>query len=98
MSPGAIEQFTRGEVDTQIATARKFPRSVRRFIDAATEMATLDEDTAAGILALLREIHAEGGLTSVIVTHNPAVAAGCDRILKLQNGLLRPVADAPAPL
>ena len=48
----------------------------------------LDEDTAREIQRLIREIHAESGLTSIIVTHNPRVAGGCDRILRLQSGLL----------
>jgi hypothetical protein len=41
----AIEAQTRGEVDVQIATARRYPRSVRTFIDDALAMATLDEET-----------------------------------------------------
>lgn len=43
----SLEAQTRGEVDVQITTAKRYPRSVRRFIDQALEMATLDEDTAA---------------------------------------------------
>lgn len=44
---GMLEAQTRGEVDVQISTAKRYPRSVRAFIDQATEMAILDEDTAA---------------------------------------------------
>ena len=44
---GGLEAQTRGELDIQIVTARRFPRSVRTFIQHATELATLDEDTAA---------------------------------------------------
>jgi hypothetical protein len=36
----------KGEIDQQIATAKKFPRSIKQFIDTATELATLDEETA----------------------------------------------------
>lgn len=43
----ALEAQTHAEVDVQIATARRYPRSVRTFIDEALAMATLDEDTAA---------------------------------------------------
>lgn len=43
----ALESQVRGEVDMQITTARRFPRSVRGFIDEALAMATLDDDTAA---------------------------------------------------
>jgi lipoprotein-releasing system ATP-binding protein len=49
----------------------------------------LDETTADSLHALLREMHAEYGLTSIIATHNPRLAAACDRILRLELGQLR---------
>jgi lipoprotein-releasing system ATP-binding protein len=49
----------------------------------------LDETTADSLHALLREMHAEYGLTSVIATHNPRLAAACDRVLRLEFGQLR---------
>jgi predicted ABC-type transport system involved in lysophospholipase L1 biosynthesis ATPase subunit len=48
----------------------------------------LDERTAAELQALLREMHREHGLTSVIATHNAALAAQCDRTLRLEGGRL----------
>jgi lipoprotein-releasing system ATP-binding protein len=48
----------------------------------------LDETTGDALHALLREMHAEHGLTSVIATHNPRLAAACDRILRLERGQL----------
>ena len=50
----------------------------------------LDENTADSLHALLREMHAEHGLTSIIATHNPRLAAACDRVLRLEQGQLRP--------
>ena len=50
----------------------------------------LDEDTAGSLHALLRDMHAEYGLTSVIATHNPRLAAACDRTLRLEAGRLHP--------
>ncbi len=50
----------------------------------------LDENTADSLHALLREMHAERGLTSVIATHNPRLAAACNRILRLEQGRLVP--------
>lgn len=50
----------------------------------------LDETTADALHALLREMHAEHGLTSVIATHNPRLAAACDRVLRLERGRLHP--------
>ncbi len=48
----------------------------------------LDEATADALHQLLRDMHAEFGLTSIIATHNPRLAAACDRILRLHDGRL----------
>jgi lipoprotein-releasing system ATP-binding protein len=48
----------------------------------------LDEVTAESLERLLREMHAEFGLTSIIATHNPRFAAACDRILRMEHGRL----------
>jgi lipoprotein-releasing system ATP-binding protein len=49
----------------------------------------LDEHTAQALHDLLREMHRERGLTSIIATHNPRLAAACDRVLRLEEGKLR---------
>ena len=48
----------------------------------------LDEKTADSLHALLREMHQAYGLTSVIATHTPRLATGCDRVLRLEGGRL----------
>jgi lipoprotein-releasing system ATP-binding protein len=48
----------------------------------------LDEATADSLHALLREMHQAYGLTSISATHNPRLAAACDRVLRLQEGRL----------
>ena len=48
----------------------------------------LDEATADTLHGLLREMHQTYGLTSIIATHNPRLAASCDRILRLEGGHL----------
>jgi lipoprotein-releasing system ATP-binding protein len=50
----------------------------------------LDETTAESLHLLLREMHAERRLTSIIATHNPRLAAACDRVLRLEHGRLQP--------
>jgi lipoprotein-releasing system ATP-binding protein len=50
----------------------------------------LDENTAESLHALLREMHAEHGLTSIMATHNPRLAASCDRVLRMELGQLKP--------
>jgi lipoprotein-releasing system ATP-binding protein len=49
----------------------------------------LDEHTAQTLHDLLREMHRERGLTSIIATHNPRLSAACDRVLRLEEGKLR---------
>ena len=50
----------------------------------------LDEGTGDSLNALFRQMHRERGLTSVIATHNPRLAAACDRVLRLEGGALVP--------
>ena len=47
----------------------------------------LDTKTGDAILALFDELHA-GGLTIVMVTHDPAMEQRCERIVKLLDGLI----------
>jgi lipoprotein-releasing system ATP-binding protein len=49
----------------------------------------LDENTAESLHRLLREMHAERRLTSIIATHNPRLASACDRVLRLEQGRLQ---------
>lgn len=48
----------------------------------------LDETTADSLHQLLRDMHEEFGLTAIIATHNPRLAAQCDRTLRLEGGRL----------
>jgi lipoprotein-releasing system ATP-binding protein len=48
----------------------------------------LDEATADSLHALLREMHRERNLSSVIATHNSRLASACDRVLRLEGGRL----------
>jgi lipoprotein-releasing system ATP-binding protein len=50
----------------------------------------LDETTADSLHQLLRDMHAEHGLTSIIATHNPRLATACDRVLRMEHGQLVP--------
>ena len=46
----------------------------------------LDPRTGEMIFALLQDLHRTHALTSVIVTHNPAFAARCDRAFRVEAG------------
>jgi len=48
----------------------------------------LDERTGDTLRELMREMHRERGLTSVIATHNTRLAGMCDRVLRLEGGRL----------
>jgi lipoprotein-releasing system ATP-binding protein len=50
----------------------------------------LDEHTADALHDLLREMHREQNLTSLIATHNMRLAGSCDRVLRLHDGKLIP--------
>jgi lipoprotein-releasing system ATP-binding protein len=52
----------------------------------------LDSLTAQMVFSLISRLHAEHHLTSVIVTHNQALARRCTRILRLDQGRLNEVA------
>ena len=84
--PGALS----GGEQQRVAIARALAtRPALLLADEPT--GNLDEDTARDIQLLLRDIHAEQQLTSIVVTHNPSVAASCDRTLRLQGGQLHAV-------
>ena len=49
----------------------------------------LDEKTAESLSVLIHDMHRKYGLTSLIATHNPRLAESCDRVLRLEEGVLR---------
>lgn len=56
VGPSALEQITRGEIDTQVATAKRYPRQIRTFTQRVLDMATLNQETAEScIYALPRD-------------------------------------------
>ena len=55
----------------------------------------LDFRTGEMIFELLRGLQRSHALTSILVTHNSSFARRCDRILKLEGGLLVPAVDTP---
>jgi hypothetical protein len=48
ITASALSALVRADIDCQIATAKSYPRSITQFKKAALNMATLDEETAAG--------------------------------------------------
>ena len=52
--PTALESINRGEIDVQISTAKRYPRSIVSFKRQALELATADEETAASCFYSLK--------------------------------------------
>jgi putative ABC transport system ATP-binding protein len=52
----------------------------------------LDQATGQEIMALLRALNADHGVTLVVITHDPSIAAAASRRIKLRDG--RVVADS----
>ena len=48
----------------------------------------LDSRNSVGIMELFDQLNQEQGITIVFVTHNPEVAAYCDRIVRVRDGLI----------
>jgi lipoprotein-releasing system ATP-binding protein len=58
----------------------------------------LDEQNAWAVFELLQRLHRAHQLTSLIATHNLALAARCDRVLTLEHGVLRARSAAAAAM
>jgi lipoprotein-releasing system ATP-binding protein len=71
----------------RVALARALVQSPLLLL-ADEPTGNLDQRTGDEVQALLRRLHAEEHLTSVIVTHNKRLAATCDRVLHLEGGRL----------
>ena len=56
-----------------------------RLIWADEPTGNLDSEMASAVMDLLSELHEEG-LTLVLVTHDPTVAARADRLITVKDG------------
>ena len=77
-------QLSGGE-QQRVAIARAFaPQPSLLLADEPT--GNLDGETGRHVIDLLFTLHAERGTTLLLITHDPALAARCDRIIHLRDG------------
>ncbi|AOF81202.1 ABC transporter family protein [Methyloversatilis sp. RAC08] len=76
-----------GGQQQRVAIARALSLSPRLIL-ADEPTGNLDTHTADDIFALLREFNRERGSACLIVTHDPRLAARCDRRIELVDGRL----------
>ncbi|MBT8446322.1 MAG: ABC transporter ATP-binding protein [Gammaproteobacteria bacterium] len=85
-------QLSGGE-QQRVAIARAFAPSPSLLL-ADEPTGNLDRDTAATVIELLFDLNARNGTTLILVTHDEALAARCDRTVRLAAG--RVVDAAPS--
>jgi lipoprotein-releasing system ATP-binding protein len=76
-----------GGEQARVALARALVNRPRLLL-ADEPTGDLDSKTSESIHRLLKEISRSQKLTSIIVTHNEKLAAICDRVLHLEDGIL----------
>ena len=79
-----------GGEQQRVALARALVGNPRLLL-ADEPTGDLDETTAGKVFDLLQRLHTSHGLTSIVVTHNPDLAARCTRTLRLESGRLAPL-------
>ena len=82
-------QLSGGE-QQRVAIARALAKNPKLLLcDEPT--GALDYETGKAILKLLQDSCRKGGMTVVIITHNSALTAMADRVVKIKNGTVASV-------
>jgi len=75
-----------GGEQQRVAVARALA-GTPRIVWADEPTGNLDSEMAASVIELLGELH-EDGLTIILVTHDPTIAAHADRLITVRDGRL----------
>ena len=88
-------QLSGGE-QQRVAIARALAKNPKLLLcDEPT--GALDYETGKAILKLLQDTCRENGMTVVIITHNSALTAMADRVVKIKNGTVASVSTNENP-
>ena len=89
-------QLSGGE-QQRVAIARALAKNPKLLLcDEPT--GALDYNTGKAILKLLQDMCREKGMTVIIITHNSALTAMADRVIKVKNGTVVSQTVNPAPI
>jgi lipoprotein-releasing system ATP-binding protein len=83
-----------GGEQQRVAIARALARDPKLLL-ADEPTGNLDAAAARGVFDLIRELHRERGMTTVVVTHNPDLAARCDRLFVMSREGILPSSGLP---
>jgi lipoprotein-releasing system ATP-binding protein len=83
-----------GGEQQRVAIARALARGPGLLL-ADEPTGNLDAAAAQTVFGLLRELHAERGMTTVLVTHNPDLASRCDRLFTMSREGITPSPGLP---
>jgi len=79
-----------------VALARAFGGRPRLLL-ADEPTGNLDQANGQAVIDLLFGLHRETGTTLLLITHDPALAARCQRIVQIADGRISEVFDVTVP-
>jgi putative ABC transport system ATP-binding protein len=80
------DQLSGGE-QQRVALARAIVTEPRLIL-ADEPTGNLDGETGKAVINLIFALRAQYGATLILITHNPAIAERCDRLIDLKDGLI----------